>query len=138
MEEDPNHDFSAFEKACQSHPETVVVPDDTESDARRHFRINNSDDLLAFIGRGGLKDHKFVKRDTWRFGKEAYGVEVNLDIYDFWEGEKFGYLSLGRHPENSMWVIKSFHENTNPNPRAKPVFKVTKRIVFKKGVPHEE
>ena len=116
----PKHDFAAFEKCCRERPQNVAVHAKAQDSARTDFGLLTTDDTKEFIGANGLTDRVFVKTDPFNAAKDMRGIDMSVDVYDFWTGDKFGYFALVQHPTNKNWLLKSMALNTKPDPKKLP------------------
>lgn len=83
--------------------------------ARADFGLYTQQDVLSFIGRGGLEGPTFREQRPL----ERNPSEV-VDSYNFHAGGKYGYLAFYYARVTRKWIIKSFKLNRESDPRTLP------------------
>ena len=83
---------------------------------QRDFNIKEMSQGIEFIQYDGLEDPTFIKIKPWVNNPEPQN-EIMVYSWSFYSGPKYGYLAFFYQPKTSKWVIKSFKNNTNPDPR---------------------
>lgn len=105
----PLYDFSHFIEECNDE-KRVRLFDHTAimRNAREQFNILTFDDLLNFIGNGGLEELQY--KETQEFHKIP---GTYIDNYTFKTNGVRGYLSLYYQSSTNSWTVKSFHRDAN-------------------------
>jgi len=73
--------------------------------------------ILAFIGAGGIEAPAYIHTKGWENNPDPKSI-VYIDAYRFYSGSTCGYLALGLMPATGKWMIKSFKEDDERDPRA--------------------
>ena len=112
----PSYKLEDFMEACRKGSKAVTVLKSADDTAKSEFRLKSKDDLIHFIGSGGISGLELANNAPWdkNPNKEQ---EIMVDSYDFFAGSDYGYLAFMFQPVTSKWLIKSFKKNNKPDPR---------------------
>src|SRR5665213_138749 len=110
----PEYDLEILFAICGKTQELITIPSRVLNSANEDFDLKDKTEILDFIATGGLEGLNHI--NTRPLEKNSFGVEVSVDAYSFYTGDKYGYFAFYLTP-NSDWVIKSLKRNTDPDPR---------------------
>jgi hypothetical protein len=108
------YDINEFINACGD-PDKVTVAYDAKKGAE-YFKIYTEAALLAFINEGGLENLQHKNKEVWHLNPHK-PPDIMVDAYNFHSGSKYGYIAFMFIPKTGKWRIKSFKQNTDPDPR---------------------
>lgn len=84
-------------------------------DAKRDFNLKTMDEILAFVGNGGLENPVFVNTRPWDKNPNP-AQPIMVDAYHFSAGDIYGYIAF-MMGVSKKWNIKSFKEERSGDPR---------------------
>lgn len=115
------YDFDEFIKNCSKKPSNIYILRDAVGTAKTDFNLKTQAQILEFIGNDGLENPYLLNVKQWEKNPDPK-IEIKVDAYGFYSGEKHGYIAFFFQPATEKWVIKSFKNNLLPDTR-NPVFR---------------
>lgn len=115
------YDFDEFIRSCSKKPPNIYILRGAVATAKTDFNLNTQTKILEFIGNDGLENHYLLNVKQWENNPNPK-IEIKVDAYGFYSGEKYGYIAFFFQPATGKWVIKSFKNNLLPDTR-NPVFR---------------
>ena len=111
----PYNLFDKFKLDCKDHPESVKASYDALRDARVVYKLNTEDELLEFIGNGGLIGLYYIRKSEWRLNPKKNINKLYVYDYDCLVHNTPCYIAVvdtGILAEKTgkKWMLKSFHE----------------------------
>ncbi len=84
--------------------------------AKSDFNFNTQEEVLGFIGNGGLELPCLSNSKPWGNNPMPENP-IMVDAYHFYSGSTYGYIAFFYQPTTKKWVIKSFKKNSEPDTR---------------------
>lgn len=111
----PAYLLSDLVMACEKG--TAFVTRGARATATADFGLLTEAAILAFIGAGGIEAPAYINTKDWENNPDPKSI-VYIDAYRFYSGSTCGYLAFGLMPATGKWMIKSFKEDDERDPRA--------------------
>lgn len=99
---------------------------------RDHFNLKTEEQIVAFIGAGGLGTPKFKNTYLWKKNPNPEDP-IMVDAYTFHSGKIYGYIAFRHHPKTNKWIIKSFKDNERQELKHTPFTCLEKISLDRKG-----
>lgn len=114
----PEHLLEDLIKACKDGgTQQVFVSKGAQQDAASDFNLHRMDDIINFIGNGGLEDMTYKFSETRNNNPDQSNPQW-IDVYHFKSIKTHGYFAFFKGPDK--WIIKSFKKNKEDGFNNKP------------------
>ena len=135
--QEPEYNLEGFIKMCRERTANFFIIRGAKSSAAHDFALDTDDEILDFIGNGGLEEPKFINRKEWENNPNRANA-IWIDAYDFYSGPRFGYFAFFHSSITQKWMIKSLKKNKNPDPRNLPFKDLSWDLIKKGGLKNEK
>jgi len=107
--------LNKFIAACNGTPAPVFIWKKAKDDARRLLKLLTDQEILDFIGNGGLECVQALHKPPFK-DKQGNNTGITINAYKFSSNLVQMYLAFFYSPGASKWNLKSFHEPNDPEP----------------------
>ncbi len=105
-----------FIAGCAEGTKKAFITKGAMETARSDLKLNTQDQVLQFIGNGGLEKPYFINSKAWENNPNPSSL-IKADAWGFFSGLFHGYIAFFFQPANQKWNIKSFKKNEESDPR---------------------
>ncbi len=111
----PAYIFGSFVAACSTVTSVFVTRGAMET-ATSDFGLITKATVCSFVANGGLESPTFINTAPWDNNPDP-AIPIRVDAYSFFSGFTYGYIAFLFQQKTSMWTVKSFKKNKEPDPR---------------------
>jgi hypothetical protein len=122
----PSYELKQLENACKQGHAEVHIMRPAKKTARADFDLTTKQDIVRFIGDGGLVNPRFINTKKWEKNPNS-DKSVMVDSYAFYSGYLYGYIAFMF--TGGKWTIKSFKKNKESDARYFPFKDSLKGII---------
>lgn len=118
----PKYQINNFINDCMIGTSKVSVLKNAAETAKLEFNLNTQEQIVGFIGNGGLELPCFINCTPWKNNPNPNN-QIMVDAYGFYSGFVYGYIAFFFQQKTGKWIIKSFKKNSEPDTR-NPAFRI--------------
>ncbi len=108
--QEPAYKFEDFVTRCCDKSANFFIRKGAKVKAASDFGLYTDDEILKFIGNGGLEKPEFINSKKWEKNPDKE-KKILVDAYHFFSGMKYGYFAFLFNHKTNRWMIKSFKED---------------------------